>query len=675
MIKKVYSVKADKNYQEPYIDIEEWRDVKPVGYTYVHGGFKGTDLRFSFFYPAKEKYEGRFFQFMAPAEGSENASIGRTGEEDKITFALTHGAYFVESNMGSLDAVNKQDGTVIYKASAAAAEFSRTVAMRLYGCKRPYGYIYGGSGGAFKTISCFENTDAWDGAVPYIHGSPMAIPNVFCARAYAKRVLRHKFPDIVDALEPGGNGDVYATLNEEEKAVLKEVTNLGFPLKSWFYYKEMDDGAFPVVAKSTIGIDSSYYTDFWTKEGYLGADKTSSVHCDRIVCEVEVKSVHIPGRKTATEIAEEKSKLTGADSTWKRDMDDYGTDGEIYIVVDGAPSGDIYAYGTTFTFTSGKSKGLALTVSKIVGNLVYLTPQFGVENLIERLEQVECGDKAKFDNSDYLAAQTYYRHQTPPTNDYIGWKQFEDGKGGYKYPQRALSVGPLIAKASCGSLQEGSYNGKMIIVAATMDESAFPWQIDWYRNKVKNYFGNQTDEHYRVYFFDNAFHDDQSATVDELHLISYLGGLHQALLDLSAWVEKGIEPAKSSEYKIESGQIVLVKTADKRGGIQPVVKLFANGDVRTTVSCGDTVKFTADIQIPEGAGKITKVEWSFDGDQNYPYESTFIQNGNIGKASAEYLYKTSGQRFVVVRVCIQRDGIKETFTQVKNLARARVIVK
>ncbi len=403
MEKKYYHAEDDKTFSAPYIDEEVWKEAE-VPYYYVHGGFEGTYLKFSYFYPEKESYEGRFFQFMAPAEGSENASIGRKGEEDKITFAITHGAYFVESNMGSLDAANKPEAEIIFKASAAAAEYSRKVAQKIYG------YIYGGSGGAFKTASCFENADAWDGAIPYIHGSPMAIPNVFCARAYAKRVLRHKFPEIVNAFEPGGSGDVYSSLNEEEKSVLKEVTNLGFPLKSWFYYKEMDDGAFPVVAKSTIGIDPSYYTDFWEKEGYLGHDGGSFIERDRIIHDVTVKSITLPNRKSEEEIAEEKSKLIGADDAWKRNMDDFGAEGKIVISADNTPKGDIYAFGSNLTFTSGEAKGLILVVEKIIEDKIVLAPQFGAENVFEQLAKVKSGDTAHIDNSEYLAAQTFYRH-------------------------------------------------------------------------------------------------------------------------------------------------------------------------------------------------------------------------------------------------------------------------
>ena len=90
---------TDSLFKEPYIDVDEWRDA-PARHRYVHGGFKGTDTRFSFYFPAKEHYQGRFFQYITPVPDSENLSQGETGEQDRIGFALASGAYFVETNGG-----------------------------------------------------------------------------------------------------------------------------------------------------------------------------------------------------------------------------------------------------------------------------------------------------------------------------------------------------------------------------------------------------------------------------------------------------------------------------------------------------------------------------------------------------------------------------------------------
>ena len=207
-------------------------------------------------------------------------SQGATGEEDKIGFSITHGAYFIETNEGGkIDFARPQarDASIgAYRANAASAQYSRVVAAQLYGGKRPYGYAFGGSGGAYRTVGGIENTEGvWDGVVPYVLGSPMAIPNVFTVRMHAMRVLNDKFPQIIDALEPGGSGDMYAGLNQEEKEALQEVTRMGFPPQSWFGYKTMGIHGFLVLYQSIVGIDRTYFEkDFWNTPGYLGANRT-----------------------------------------------------------------------------------------------------------------------------------------------------------------------------------------------------------------------------------------------------------------------------------------------------------------------------------------------------------------------------------------------------------------
>ena len=42
-------------------DIDEQRTT-PAPHRYIHGGFKGTDAKFSFYFPPREQYQGRFFQ-------------------------------------------------------------------------------------------------------------------------------------------------------------------------------------------------------------------------------------------------------------------------------------------------------------------------------------------------------------------------------------------------------------------------------------------------------------------------------------------------------------------------------------------------------------------------------------------------------------------------------------
>ena len=185
-------------YDAQYVDIDEWRD-KPIRHRYVHGGFKDTECRFSFYFPPPERYEGRFYQHLMAVSGMEKAAFEPAMEgfmiANSVQFTIDAGAYFVESNQGRTTMFPGDDPTINYRASAASARYSRVVAADMYGPHRPYGYVFGGSGGAYKTLACFENAlGVWDGALPYVMGSPMSIPSCFTVQAHAMRVLRDKFP-------------------------------------------------------------------------------------------------------------------------------------------------------------------------------------------------------------------------------------------------------------------------------------------------------------------------------------------------------------------------------------------------------------------------------------------------------------------------------------------------
>ena len=141
--------------------------------------------------PRRRRYQGRFFHPVTPVPGSEHsATEGRS--LGYIEFAVASGGYLVESNLGLFRrALRGEDSTVAgFRASAAVATYSRVLAAEMYGEHRPYGYVFGGSGGAYRTMACIENGHGvWDGAVPYIHGTPMSMPSMFSVQAHAFRVL------------------------------------------------------------------------------------------------------------------------------------------------------------------------------------------------------------------------------------------------------------------------------------------------------------------------------------------------------------------------------------------------------------------------------------------------------------------------------------------------------
>lgn len=690
----IYDATKDEQFSKGYIDIDEMRtrsldDGRQIPFRYMHGGFEGTPVKFSFCFPQEEEYEERFYQYLSPFPGPEEelASITVTGIDDKIAFCITHGAYYVESNMGS-GAVftNSEDNTMSYRSSAAVAEYSRVTARKVYGYDhRPYGYVYGGSGGGYRTIACIENTNAFDGAAPYVIGSPYAIPNCQTTRAHAERLLRNKIGQIIDAVDAGGSGDPYAGLNEEEAAALREVTLFGYPLKSWFASADLNDGSLPVLAPGVKAMDPAYFEDFWKVPGYLGADPASSASRERICINTKIKSWYVPGQKAQVPEGKDKEKVidtrNGVNDAWKKMISSSGTDTEPWLELAEMPVAaegyDLYLKGLVLTVMSGKAEGKKLQAGKIADGRIYLTDGFGMDNITKTLELIEVGDEVRLDNSDYIAIQTYHRHQVP-SGDYHAWDQFRDGDGKPLYPQQKTLVGPVFCGNGPGCRQDGLVNGKIIICASLMDEQAYPWQADWYRRKVASAHGGNDTDYCRLYYFDNVLHDDITASVDELHATSYIAGLKQALIDLALWVEEGVEPLPSSNYRVEGGHIQVPDSALERGGLQPVVCLKANKSKCAHVKVGEKVTFTAEAEVPDRAGTLTFVEWSFEGETDFPKKGEWDlrDNGQRGTAVSEHVYGKPGTYFVVVRVKSERNGDKTAlFTQIRNIDRVRVVVE
>src|SRR3546814_980749 len=88
---------------------------------------------------------------------------------------------------------------------------------------------------------------------------------------------------------------------------------------------------------------------------------------------------------------------------------------------------------------------------------------------------------------------------------------------------------------------------------------------------------------------------------------SDLGALQQGLRDLAAWVEKGVRPS-STQYRVDDAQVVLPDNAERRGGIQPVITLQANGGVRADVAVGATVSFGARIDVPRSEEHTSELQ-------------------------------------------------------------------
>jgi hypothetical protein len=663
------TILSDPAFQDPFIDVDEWRDA-PERHRYVHGGFRGTDLKFSIYFPPAEKYQGRFFHPVMHIAGNENAAMGRLAglDGDSIGFAFDSGGYLIESNMGSLGMAGPRQTD----SSAAAAEYSRVLARQMYGGRRPYGYVYGGSGGGFKTIECVEHTSGvWDGCVPFIHGGPLSMPNVFTSQAYALRVLRAKFPGIVDAIDPGGSGDMYAGLNDEERATLVEITKMGFPPRAWFAHERLSinyTGVFASLIGNITGNDAQYFEDFWRVPGYLGANPPESLRRARIQHQTTVS-------RTLTTQQARDAGLPVAITAGTR------ADALAGVQLASIPQGSLQ--GAYMNIRSGAAQGRRVMVTGVVGSTILLG------GLFSRDGTVQAGDQVEIDNSIYLASQTFHRHQMPPTDEFYPWKQFQNADGTPKYPQRPLLPNYRTAEVR-DRVQSGRINAKMIVMECLMDEAAYPWHADWYRKKVQERMGaaNESD-HYRLWFVDHAMHvspgsymtpseggaANASYSSVNTRIVSYAGLLQQALRDVAAWVERGVAPAATTSYRVdEDSQVIVAPRARDRKSIQPVVDLTVNGAKRADIRVGQSLTFRGVVETPPGAGSIVSAEWDFDGTGAYPERSPVTPAPNV-TVEITHTFTRPGTYFPVLRVAAHRTGNQTTsYARVQNLDRVRVVV-
>jgi hypothetical protein len=632
---------VDPVLNRPYTDRDEQRTTTDpatnvtVTYRYIHGGFTGTNTRFSLYFPEPSQYRGRFFQSTYPTVSQEDASPGT------IAFAISHGAYVVSTNNNG--GLPGGIPLAAYRANAAAAKYARVVAAQVYDDPtRPRGHIYGGSGGAYQTIGAVENTEGvWDGSVPFVPGTPNAIPSSQVIQLLGLRVLHDDLPRIVDALEPGGSGNPYAGLDAEERAVLREATRLGFPLRGWWDHRGLTGGSFSAVQAGVRALDPGYVDDFWTDPSYEGDEP--SVQAARVQQDASV--VGLAG-----------SPASGID-------------------LSRVAPGELLT-GADLTVTSGAAAGATLTIARVTGNRVTFA---GADPGV--LGAIRPGDTVRIDNSWSIALQYYARHQVP-TPDMYGWNQYRGTDGDPLYPQRPL-VGPTLAASTGGSVANGRFHGKMIMLGSLGDIEAFPWPADWYRRQARDALGEGLDGNFRLWFMDNAGHTEPRSTYANTHIVDYQGEIQQALLDLDAWVARGTPPPAGTSYAVDADTEVQVPAhAARRRGVQPVVTLSVaasrshRGGERVDVAVGQPVRFSAEAQVPPGAGEIVSAEWDFEGVGTYPVREELGRSRRTVRLDATYTFTRPGTYFPVVRVASQRQGDPTMpYTRIPNLARVRVVVR
>jgi hypothetical protein len=420
-----------------------------------------------------------------------------------------------------------------------------------------------------------------------------------------------------------------------------------------------------------LAADSSYFTDFWTQPGYEGAAPTRSLLESRIQHKTTITKVILAADANALglKFVPGMGQPHGlADNGWQAQFGPDGGQLPVAIQLGSMPSKKFL--GTDVIVSTGAAASKRLPVQRFEDNVLVFAA--GGSDFIGMLK---VGDEVTIDNSNFLAAQTYHRHQVPPP-DYYTWNQFRGPDDKPIYPQRSKLLGEQFARGAAGTVPTGKFHGKMILLENLYDGAAWPWSADWYRARAKENLGDKLDNEFRLWYTDHANHGDFTHQADPDDTISYLGVLQQALLDLSAWVEKGVVPAASTSYGIADGQVVVPETAAARQGIQPVIVVRANGGVRASVEAGATVTLTGTLEVPPGAGKVVTAEWDFESNGTFESAAGFTAPaGNKVTIKTTHIYSTPGTYFVTLRGVAQRGGDTKTpYTRIQNLGRARVVV-
>ena len=681
-------VVTDDFFGKPYIDTDEWRE-QPTLHRHIHGGFGGTDTRFTFYFPPIELYHGRMYQPLEGGNaGHEDVNAGALGAElGRVDMLFRLGGYVVESNMGHIgDVMDPKAGPdpTIYgwRAAAETARFSKYVAEQTLQAAPKYSYVYGGSGGARRSPLCLAYAPGvWDAALPFMgdamdgeHGDFRLLRGGgvnFSAMFNVQRLLGPRIADVVDAMSPGGSGDPFAGLNTHQREELDNLYRLGFPRGAenmiaqpmgqmwlWSSMAERLQREYP-----------EYWENFWTKPGHIGYDRLDLVERDLIDTKVAVV------RPLFAKDILEGPEFQSAEYTQLRSMvyifanmfDMW--DKPMVVELDKLPAG--YILGTGVRVVTGGAAGRQLYCINSAGNFLFCDAEGEASNL--RFEGLLPGDEVHIDNHGFLAFCYYYRHHILPSAEY----EFLTVDGRPVYPQYELhEMSPFM-----GTVHSAEYQGKMMWVHHTHDTSLWPSQGIGMKNNVERVYGAEAAaEKFCLRWTENAEHGPPSMMAhfgnraSNTWLIDPNPVIEQCLVDLAAWVEQGVRP-DDTNFEYKDGKVKLPTTAAERGGIQPVVAVTANGKSRLEARVGEAINLEVHSEVPPEAGAIIMVAWDFDGTGSYPFRHDVDGSSSSVTLSTTHTYGTPGTYFVTAMVESHRDGdVNATSRRIPNVASARVIV-
>jgi hypothetical protein len=666
-------VPKDEFFGKPFIDLDEMREF-PRPHRYVHGGFAGTSTLFSYYFPASSKYGGRFAQWFEGGAGGNERSITVSQSEPKPTqwdylydmaFDDISG-YLIESNQGHKQfdkAPEAVPNLYSWRASAECARFSRHVAKQIYGKAPHHGYCGGIGGGGGRATLCLENApDVYHGCTPQIIGS-----SVSAYSAMQRAILfigNEKLKQVIDAVEPGGSGDPYASLNALQREALADLYRTGYPRGAENQLKHTRTIGFTYMALERQ--DPGYFEDFWKVAGYAGADRAALLSPYLIHTKAKVKRI-VPISESMEPATLQWYAVLPPDLPFAVELDIEGLD---------------QYYGCEMTVLNGDAKGRNLFIYGTFHGL-----SGSPERTPEMMRGIKVGDEVELDNRRFIAFLHYFLYSVEAPKDLATLTHQPIIRSGRPFAPDNIPIYPQRTNPPGAGDLKGAFNGKMIYVLSTHDIYVWPVTAG-YPDIYGARYGDALPERFRFYWAQNgAIGPPQLAVgynvgegdlrVWDTRLIDFQHSMgRQVWRYLKEWVEDGKVPPSGTSYHFnDANELFLPATAKERLGIQPVVHATANGARRAAVRIGERVHFAGTIEAPPDAGTIVEAGWDFLQTADYPVKDpTADGTATTLSISTDYAFKEAGTYFVALRAGIHRDGKHGTGAATHNLDRVRVVV-
>ena len=642
-----------------------------IPYTQVTGHFPATktvetlppgvrqspttfEQKYVFRFPDKKFWRHRSFEQEHPSGGGV--------VDDRMAF--TDGAYSVNWMSASVP-----NAVASHRHEAAATKVAKAYAHKLYGdTAKIYSYLWGCSGGGTVAMAAAENvTGVWDGVEVQCTGTKVDAQyhSFYWQALYTMAIPKAKADAIAEAAVPGGTGDIYAGLNEEERSVLDEFISAGYPLPIiGNHFKSLTPLIDPVDVRL---FDPTYEDDFWSKPGYAGANPPNYL-----------KAALVDGYATITGISRDAQNVPTAIQLDPKTVPALGTTGDNYLeywvyaddgtrLIDstravGVPTDNKRRFSLMGKLdTASGVLTLGGTVKDVFGGVATLT------NSPVLLNALKVGGKIRVNNRFILAMYYYPRYSILPSIH--SHDQYRNADGSPKYPQRP-NLDHLYHssyRTMGGRVETGDIKVKTMLITGMADNLAWPIFNASYADEVEKTLGPaKADKMFRVYIHDNGRHTTGGGQP---------GIFRQSIIDLMAWVEKGTAPPPSTRYTIKNGQVILAPTAAERHGLQPVMNLSANGVSRAVVAVNQPVNLVAKLEMPPKTGTIVRYNWTVADTAEAP--TTLAKPQPLVNVNHSVSFDKPGTYVVRLTANGQRDGKVDPAdeTLLENFKEVRVVVQ